>query len=97
MGTTIKINAAAETDISNLRQAYQRLEASRTSIEKLRNISSAMTGETGQAVTEQCNRLEKMIAELQQNITASQTEIRNAVDWYRERDAQLAASMGGRA
>lgn len=96
MGTKIKINSAAETDISNLQSAHEKLESSRSSIERLKNISSAMQGASGVAITEQCTKLDEKIKDLQENITSSQKEIRKAVEWYRERDRLLAAKMGGR-
>lgn len=94
MGDSIIINeAAAESDISNIKQAQIKLEKSLENIQKLKKISIAMTANTGIAITEQCERLENMIGDLLSNLTKSQNKIQDVVRRYKEEDRNKGREM----
>ena len=82
--------AAANSDIQKIRQAIQKLEESKQSIAKLQGAASAMRGQTGEAVVEQCVRLNKQAGELVSQLNGSIQYIRKTVEKYKEEDRQVA-------
>ena len=96
-----KINpAAAENDIRNISRAKEKLEQATASIKNLRNIAAATQGQTGQAIMDQCDKLQNKVDALQTQLSNSQKAISIVVQKYEDDDRGLGAdfrrkSIGG--
>ncbi len=89
-----KINrTAAENDISNISRAKEKLEQATASIKNLRNIAAATQGQTGQAIMDQCDKLQNKVDALQTQLKSSQDLIKVVIQRYEEYDREKAAEI----
>ena len=82
---------AANGDISKIRQAITKLEDSQKSIRQLKATASSIHGLTGQAIEEQCSRLDTKVEALITKLKGSINFIQKTVEKYKEEDRLLAA------
>lgn len=82
--------AAANEDISKIRQALSKLEESQRSIQLLGRSASGMHGQTGAAIVDQCKRLDKQVNDLKEQLNKSIVYIQKTVQKYKEEDRALA-------
>lgn len=82
--------AAANADIRKIREAISKLEESQNSIQLLSRSASAMQGQTGTAIVDQCRRLEKRVTDLKEQLNKTIVYIQKTVDKYRAEDRALA-------
>ena len=84
------VEAAANEDIRNIRNAIQDLQESLKTVTQLKANAEAMHGRTGAAIV---NRSDAMITRINAMITqlnSTITLIREIVRWYQERDTEAA-------
>ena len=91
----LNINPQMDQDIATLRNADQNLDEAKGSIDRLKQLGSGMKGETGQAIISKAEELEKLIAELKQNIASDIEAIRKAQQEYKEKDLEEAQRIAG--
>lgn len=87
------IQDAANADIRKIKQAIAKLEDSQNSVSRLKSASSAMRGQTGQAITEQAEKLSAQIMELIGQLNSSIKTINNTVLWYQAQDRAAAQGI----
>ena len=91
---TVNIDySAAESDITKVKQAIEKLQDSQKSISSLNSSASSMTGKTAAAIVEQCTVLDKSISELIVQLNASASAIRKTVAKYRAEDMVKASEI----
>lgn len=84
---------AANSDISKLRAAIQRLEESQSKIKKLSANAGEMTGMTGTAITGKCSELNTQVNDLITNLNQTIRLIQSAVREYQEKDSGIANAI----
>ena len=91
---TVNIDySAAESDITKIKQAIEKLQESKKSISSLNSSASSMTGKTAAAIVEQCTALDKSISELIDQLDASASAIHKTVIKYRTEDMAKALKI----
>ena len=80
---------AANSDISKLRAAIQRLEESQSKIKKLSANAGEMTGMTGTAITGKCSELNTQVNDLITNLNQTIRLIQSAVREYQEKASAI--------
>lgn len=95
------VKDAAQSDINKIREAIAKLEDSKNSVSRLKSASSAMRGQTGQAIAEQSEKLEAKIGDsssgLINQLNSTIKSINAAVQWYVELDVELQKEIQAKA
>ncbi|MCM1244434.1 MAG: hypothetical protein NC293_02180 [Roseburia sp.] len=84
---------AAKNDVRKINAAIAKLETARGSVSHLIQQSSAMKGQTGQAIASKSGELQKNLDVLIRNLRQEVTAINQTVAKYKRLDQQVKAAI----
>ncbi len=93
MGNVNIDEAAANADISKMKQAKAKLEESMNSLNKMKSAVSSMSGKTGDAIDVKASALIGLIKDLNSQLDATMNLIRRTVQKYQEEDQRIGSSI----
>lgn len=80
---------AAKKDVQKIKAAIAKLEAARSSVNQLMQQSSAMKGQTGQAIASKSSEMSRNLDNLIRNLQKEVTAINQTVAKYKRLDQQV--------